>query len=141
MAVFAIQIPKPPEPEWVSIFDNTRWGITPSEPYGEWVIDQWEPTDNSPDPPGGPYEVNLTDLSTWTAGFRPTKIKVTGTGFGFDFYLWDTSLNVLVFNTFYANGGEEVIDFSNNLDIDRLMLRNYFDYQVTNIEFFGVSPL
>lgn len=62
--------PPPPEPEWVSVFNDTYWK---SQANAFWDGSQWIDF--------GQEGMALTpaDGVTWYQGFRPTKMRITGT--------------------------------------------------------------
>ena len=132
---------KTPVPQWISIFDNTNWQINPAEPYGNWNGTDWDMTIHV-DQPGGDYELNLIDIGGWATGFRPTKMRINGqSGFGYRLYLFDTADNAIIPSTFLnPTTTEMACDFSNNLDIDNLLIRfiNLAADRITSIEFFGI---
>ena len=143
MPVFAFFTEKPPEPEWHSIFDNTKW--EPDEPdndYGEWTGSSWFPDDRNNDQPGGDYTVFLRPMGSWSTGFRPTKMRITYSIILMRYYIRDTSDNIIASGSSYASGAEIDLDFDTyGLDIGTMDLRDFpSSWYITNIEFFGFSP-
>ena len=124
---------------WVSVFDNTDWRINPSEPYGTWQSPGWRYGSHSGQD-GGDYEINITAVGSWATGFRPTKLRFTdNAAFGDRLWVYDTADNLIVNRLFLNPGSMEIdLDFSNNLDIDNIMMRHPIQPTISNIEFFGV---
>lgn len=115
--------PVPPEPEWVSYFDNTYWtaGANTAWDGAKWVESG----------PGG--SIYLYENGSWVEGFRPTKIRITGTySWASDFSIIDTDSNFIG----SASAGA-LVEFDltfGGFDIHHATL--YGMTNITNIEFF-----
>lgn len=120
-------------------FDNTKW-----QPRGSWP-GSWDGTKWLAAAPG---YFDLEAIGPWKTGYRPTLVKMKVQNFcnrGV-FRLYDTGNNIIAENLpgpySVINLGPEGdlwhIDWSNNLDIDRLYMQGVFSdpQAATNIEFF-----
>jgi hypothetical protein len=120
--------PEAPEPEWISVFDNTYWQ---NQANASWDGTKWVES-------GPPADMVLVYKSgtTWREGFRPTKIRITGAfGYGGTVRVID---NLNGAGPYIAEGVaaaslEMDCDFDLTSDIYRLDLYGYTN--VTNIEF------
>jgi len=125
---FAIKKPStPPEPEWVSYFDNTRWGAASST---SWTGTAWSSS-------GFEIYLDVAVSDDWYEGYRPTKIRVTYTGGPVAMSLVDENLNDIAEDASYVSGTELDITFDQVLDGDISKLRDMCcgSMEVTNIEF------
>jgi len=120
--------PEPPGPEWVSVFDDTRWE---RQTNVNWNGTRWNAT--------GPGPVLKTKIgSTWFQNFRPTSMRVTGAiSFAGNVTLYD-GLSGNVIGTKQNNSDAVVtiaLDWQYGIDMLRLDLYSYAN--ITNIEFLG----
>jgi len=108
---------------WVSHFDNSDWA-----PGGgtSWTGSSWT----------GGFGLQITDIGTWTEGYRPTKMRVTFTGGPTNMTLKDVpgSLDNIAHDAAYVSGQEIDLDFSGLGDINEMRM-GLGSVTVTNIEF------
>lgn len=120
----------PPEPEWVSIFDNTYWG-----PYSNanWNGSQWVVSGEDS------MIIRSAIGTTWAEGFRPTKIRISGTANPVDTVelRYGTSGEAVIGKVYppWETPLEIDLDWSANQDLFLLILAVISP--VTNIEFLG----
>ena len=137
MSVFSFFTKKPesppPVPEWISIFDNTRWAAN----SGTWDGAKWTN--------GGGY-FDLDPIGTWATGFRPTNIRISFTGGSACSYdLNDAFSSAIVSPSGIATGVAAnppyPLVYVTGTDITNLELQvNSPPGTITNIEFYGLSP-
>lgn len=123
-----------PEPVvgWQQVFDDTYW--VPFGGNGTWndSLQRWEHTGN---------KVYLTPIGTWSAGYRPTKIRLTHDGIPTcRLFIEDPSEDYIVFQFNYVSEFEHDLNFGSELPGDDLFkvfaLQNLEN--ITNIEFYSL---
>lgn len=126
----SIAVKKAPAPSWVSIFDNTKWQNLANS--------SWDGTKWVASGPPADMVLEFKSGTTWRDGFRPTKVRFTGTAmFGGTVRVID---NFNGSGPYIAEGSADTTleidcDFSLTGDIYRLDLYGYTT--LTNIEFLG----
>jgi hypothetical protein len=123
-----------PEPDWYSIFNNSKWQQDSFNPYGIWDGSEWNSEFNT---------INLETVGMWANGFRPTKLRVNyyGPEHGISLYLVDESDNDItpyIGDDSYDPLVELDLDFSGVGDIKYFGVNYSTAIHITNIEFFGI---
>lgn len=133
--IIVSQTPAPPGPEWISIFDDTYWKAT----QGYWDSGNSRWVENNG---GEGMYMQPANGATWHVGFRPTKMRITGTVLGEDLldlrFGWSSSdLIGRLSPPFGPSPWEIDLDWSDGQDLF-VMIPSVLSY-ITNIEFYSTT--
>lgn len=123
--------------QWGTYFDNTKWEVGGTLPYGSWDGSKW---DSEYVGHGNQHVLGLIPISGWEVGYRPVAIRVTHNGATISLTLKDTALNNVCYTTNYVTGTELFLTFT-GLDIQELRFSSPLEsgpgsaFSITNIEF------
>ena len=126
----AIAVKKAPAPEWVSIYNDTYWKNNSNAVWyeGQWVDFAQEGMSLTP-----------ATGATWHQGFRPTKMRITGTvTFASETSLrFSQSASDIIGKVVapFTSPLEVDLDWSDGQDLLVLVMQTWTP--VTNIEFLG----
>jgi hypothetical protein len=116
---------------WSSYFDNTKWsGLNNTT----WSGTQWDSWDGGP----GGHILWIEDISTWTSGYRPSKVRLTFNTTGYTLFgltIQDSNGDFILNISDPVSGEEYDLTFG-SFDIDELILNRFgAAIGLTNIEF------